>query len=142
MLAFPGVSAGEESACNAGDLGSISGLGRSPGGGKGYLLQYSILENPTDCVVHGVTKSRTQLSDLHFQFSLSSFQSSVDTGLVHTPCFLSLRRDNSPLLRRDTLLCGVERRFVKSREIDRHTETLVLGVHPGSDCDTKQHVRL
>ena len=52
-------SAGKESACNAGDLGSIRGLGRFPGEGKGYLLQYSGLENFTDCIVHGVTKSQT-----------------------------------------------------------------------------------
>ena len=44
--AFPGNSAGKESACNGGDLGSIPGLGRSPGGGHGNLLQYSWLENP------------------------------------------------------------------------------------------------
>ena len=49
-----------------GDLGSISGLGRSPGEGKGYLLQYFGLENSMDCIIHGVTKSRTQLSDFHF----------------------------------------------------------------------------
>ena len=55
----PGGSAGEESACNAGDLGLIPGLGRSPGEGKGYPLQYSGLENSRDCIVHGVTKSRT-----------------------------------------------------------------------------------
>ena len=55
----PGGSAGKESACNAGDLGSIPGLGRSPGEGKGYPLQYSGLENFMDCIVHGVTKSRT-----------------------------------------------------------------------------------
>ena len=60
-------SAGKESACNAGDLGSIPGLGRSPGEGNGYPLQYSGLENSMDCTVHGVTKSRTQLSDFHFQ---------------------------------------------------------------------------
>ena len=52
-------SAGKESACNAGDLGSIPRLGRSPGEGKGYPLQYSGLENSTDCIVHGVTKSQT-----------------------------------------------------------------------------------
>ena len=51
-----------------GDLGSISGLGRSPGKGKGYLLQYSGLENSMDCIVHGVAKNRTQLSDFHFHF--------------------------------------------------------------------------
>ena len=44
-LGFPDSSAGKESACNAGDLGLIPGLGRSPGEGKGYPLQYSGLEN-------------------------------------------------------------------------------------------------
>ena len=46
-----------------GDLGSIPGLGRSPGEGKDYLLQYSGLENPMDSIVDGVAKSRTRLSD-------------------------------------------------------------------------------
>ena len=54
------------SACNAGDLGSIPGLGGSPGEGKGYPLQYSGLENSRDCRVHGVAKGRTRLSDFHF----------------------------------------------------------------------------
>ena len=62
-LGFPWGSAGKESACNAGDLDSIPGLGRSPGEGKGYPLQYSGLENSIDCIVHGVAKSRTRLSD-------------------------------------------------------------------------------
>ena len=48
------------------DLGSISGLGRSPGEGKGYPLQYSGLENTMDYVVHGAAKSQTQLSDFNF----------------------------------------------------------------------------
>ena len=48
-----------------GDLGSILGLERSPGEGKGYPFQYSGLENSMECIVHGVTKSRTRLSDLH-----------------------------------------------------------------------------
>ena len=56
---LPGGSAGKESACNVGDLGSIPGLGRSPGEGNGYPFQYSGLESSMDCVVHGVTKSRT-----------------------------------------------------------------------------------
>ena len=59
FLDFPCGSAGKESACNAGDLGSIPGLGRSPGEGKGYPLKYSGLENSMDCIVHGVTKSGT-----------------------------------------------------------------------------------
>ena len=62
---FPGVSAGKESACNAGDLGSIPGLGRSPGEWKGYPLQHSGLENSMDSIVHGVAKSQTRLSDFH-----------------------------------------------------------------------------
>ena len=59
-------SAGKESACNVGDLGLIPGLGRSPGEGKGYPLQYSGLENSIDCIVHGVAKNRTWLSGFHF----------------------------------------------------------------------------
>ena len=58
-----GSSAGKESACNAGDLGSIPGLGRSPREGKGYPLQHSGLKNTIDCIVHGVAKSQTWLSD-------------------------------------------------------------------------------
>ena len=58
-MGFPDSSTGKESACNVGDLGSFSGLGRTPGEGKGYPLQYSGLENSMDCIVHGVTKSPT-----------------------------------------------------------------------------------
>ena len=97
-MGFPGGLAGKESACNSGNLGSIPGyplqlswaslvaqlvknppamqetwvpsLGweDSPGEGNGYLLQYSDLENSVDCIVHGVTKSWTQLSKFHFHF--------------------------------------------------------------------------
>ena len=56
---FPCGLVGKESTCNAGDLGLIPGLRRSPGEGKGYPLQYSGLENSMDCVVHGVSKSQT-----------------------------------------------------------------------------------
>ena len=59
----PCSSAGEESTCNVGDMGSIPELGRSPGEGKGHPLQYSGLENSINCVVHGVTKSWTRLSN-------------------------------------------------------------------------------
>ena len=57
---------GKESACNAGDLGLIPRLGRSPEEGKGYPLQYSGLENSMNCIVHGVAKNRTQLSSFIF----------------------------------------------------------------------------
>ena len=63
---FPCGSAGKESTCNVGDLGSIPGSGRSPGEGKGYPLQYSGLEDSMNCIVLGVTKSQTRLSDFHF----------------------------------------------------------------------------
>ena len=56
-------SAGKESACNAGDLGSIPRLGRSPGEENGYPFQYSGLENSVDSIVHGVANNRTQLSN-------------------------------------------------------------------------------
>ena len=65
--AFPGGSNGKESACNAGDPGSIPGLGRSPGEGNGNALQYSCLENPTDRGAWWTTvlgsQSRTRLTD-------------------------------------------------------------------------------
>ena len=60
---FPCGSTGKEPTCNAGDLGLIPGLGRSPGEGKGYTLQYSGLENSMDYIVRGVTKSWTRLSE-------------------------------------------------------------------------------
>ena len=65
---FPGGSDGKESACSAGDMGSISGSGRSSGEGNGYPFQYSCLENLMDrgaweVTVDGVAKIRTQLSN-------------------------------------------------------------------------------
>ena len=75
FLGFPGGSDSKESTCNVGDLGLIPGLGRSPGEGNGYPLQYSCLENSMDrgawqAPVHGVAKSWTQLSDFHFHLML------------------------------------------------------------------------
>ena len=67
-MGFPCGSAGKESTCNVGDLALIPGLGRSPREGEGYPPQDSGLENPMDCIVHGVAKSRTQLRDFHFHF--------------------------------------------------------------------------
>ena len=77
-MSFPGSSAGKESSCNVGDLGSIPGLERSPGEGNGYPLQYSGLENSMD---YTVAKSWTRLSDFHFHFDLRVFFSSP-TGLT------------------------------------------------------------
>ena len=72
-MGFPGGSDGKESACKARDLDSIPGLGRFPGEGNGYPLQYSCLENPMDrgawwATVHGITQSRIRLSDWHWVY--------------------------------------------------------------------------
>ena len=85
FLGFPRGSAGKESACNVGDLGSIPELGRSPAEGKGYPLQYSGLENSMDCVVLGVAKSdmTEQLS-----FSLSNNKVIRGTNSLHVTLYL------------------------------------------------------
>ena len=64
-----GGSEVKASASNVGDLGSISGSGRSSGEGKGYPLQYSGLENSMDSIVYGITKSWTRLNNFHFTHS-------------------------------------------------------------------------
>ena len=85
FLGFPCGSAGKESArddlgwINVVDLGWIPGLGRSPGEGKGYPLQYSGLENSMDCIVRGVAKSLTRLSEFHFHFQPSAHMNCWDS---------------------------------------------------------------
>ena len=64
-MGFPAGSVVKNLPTNAGDTGSISDLGRSPGEGKGYPFQYSGLENSMDCKVLGVAKSLTRLNDFH-----------------------------------------------------------------------------
>ena len=98
---FPSGSDGKESACNAGDLSLIPGLGGPPGEGKGYPLQYSSLENSRDYTVHGVTKSQTWLSDFHFQGvgRRSWFILPMDAQLQHS----SLKRIFLPLNYFDSL---------------------------------------
>ena len=66
FLGFPCGTAGKESVCNVGDLGSIHGSGRSPVEGKCYPLQCFGLEKSMDCRIHGVAKSQTWLSDFCF----------------------------------------------------------------------------
>ena len=68
-MGFPCGSAGKESTCSMGDLGSIPGLGRSPRVGKGYPFQYSDLENSMDCI-----DTQTWLSDFHFHSAYRAFQ--------------------------------------------------------------------
>ena len=99
FLAFSCGSTSKESTCNAGDPGSIPGLGRSPGEGKGYPLQYSGLENSIDCIVHGVTKSWTRLSDFHFHFSIQLKKKKKEVHIAVQPLpfqiFLILRNWHS-----------------------------------------------
>ena len=104
LSGFPGSSVGKESACNAGDLGLIPGLGRSPGEGKGYPLQYSSLENSIDCSPWGL-----QESDRTEQLSLSiSPQPKLSSQLFSKRCRLPHDRSLQPRPRRSCLqlLCG------------------------------------
>ena len=87
FLGLPCGLAGKESACSVGDLGSIPGLERFPGEGKGYPLQCSALENSMDFTVHGIAKSWTRLSDFHFTY--------IQSG---TQCWDTLRNQTKYLL--------------------------------------------
>ena len=97
-----GGSDGKETTCNAGDLGSIPGLGRSPGEGNGYPLQYSCLENSMDRgdwqgTGHGVTKSWTQLSNFHLLLIIVSCKAAVcKHSSKHCTCTALTNRPNDP----------------------------------------------
>ena len=96
IMVFPGSSVGKESACNAGDPGSIPEMERYPGEGNGYPLQYSCLGNPMDrgawpAIVHGVPKSRTQLTEWHViwithKYMLNYSHFSVISTIHHHHC--------------------------------------------------------
>ena len=109
LLGFPGSSVHKESACNAGDLDSIPGLGRSSGEEIGYSLQDSGLENSMDqgvwqATVHGVTKSQTQLSDFLLTSKPSGiieYQKNQDQGKT---CLI--QTENSPQAIIDSLGCA------------------------------------
>ena len=114
LLTLSGFSGGSEvkaSACNAGDLGSVPGSRRSPGEGNGNPLQYPCLENHMDggawwATVHGVTKSRTQLSDFAFTFHI----------------FLTLSRD----IYQDICVCSLSAYILYARiYVDRHMCTYI-----------------
>ena len=85
-MGFPCGSAGKESVCNVGDPGSVPGLGRSLGEGNSYPLQYSGLENSMDCIVHGVAKSQTRLSEFNFQYTHTHkhIHTNTDSTYTHT----------------------------------------------------------
>ena len=115
FLGFSCGSAGKESACSVGDLGSIPGLGRSPGEGKGYPLQCSGLENYMDSVVHGVAKSWTQLSNFHFIRSYGP--SLLLLFFIHCDdfCGMSVQLDYSPQLFDHTLTYMLLWKFVQMK---------------------------
>ena len=92
-MGFPDSSVGKESVCNAGDPGSIPGSGRSSGEGIGYPLQYSGLEDSIDCIVHGVTESRTRLSHFHFLNSIAMNKASGGDG-IPAELFQILKEDH------------------------------------------------
>ena len=126
---MPCGSAGNESAYNVGDLGSIPGLGRSPGEGKGYPF----LENSMDCIAHGVMKSWTQLNDFHFIYG----------GCVELWCWRRLlrvpwtaRRSNQPILKEISPGISLEGIMLKLKlqhfghlmqRVDSLERTLMLG---------------
>ena len=85
-MGFPGGSAGKESPCNVGEVGLIPGLGRSPGEANGYPGEKTILAWRKDCIVHGVAKTQTRLSNFHFHFlgQEVSFQNLVGKKLERT----------------------------------------------------------
>ena len=72
-MGFPCGSVGKESTCNVGEMDSIPGLGRYPGEGKGYPLQYSGLENSMECTVHGFAKSQDTTEQRSLTQPLSAF---------------------------------------------------------------------
>ena len=109
---YPCGLAGKESTCNTADLGSIPGLGRSPGEGKGYPLQYSGLENSMDYTVCGVTKSQTRLSDFHVHV--------LETKVSHTALYSQPKKKQKQNPRHRVFL------FVKSGTLQLQRETAHL----------------
>ena len=140
-MGFPGGSEVKASDSNTGDLGSIPGLGRSPGEGNGTPLQYSCLENPMDrgawwAAVHGVAKSRTRLSD----FTSSNFcchgfffcKFARERRNAEVFCLLLLHISSSAVELQYQCL-----RVVREEESEAGTslsETLVLLCHALSPC--------
>ena len=124
-MSFPGGSEVKAAACNAGDMGLIPGLGRSPGERNGNPLQYSRLENSMDrgawwATVHGVAKSRTRLSD--FTHSLTH----AKAGPLEKPSLCKLYthfsfypHSNSEL---DTIIMSYLKRKPKCKELT-HTQS-------------------
>ena len=146
---FPGGSDSKDSACNVEDLGLIPGLGRSPGWGHGYPLQYSCLENSMDrgawwATLHGVAMSQTRLKQLalhthitfivHFIFLLLLHQLHLRSSDIRS------RRLGTPALNgllyfwplfsqhRRALFCGYHPQTTRNRHCSQGPHLLVLGI--------------
>ena len=96
-MGFPCGSADKEFTWNMGDVGPVPGLGRSPGEGNGQPLQYSSLENFMDCIVHGVSKNQTWLSNFHFYCDLkdSGKELNDNAWLMSLGCLCYLTRSQN-----------------------------------------------
>ena len=122
--------AGKESACNAEYLALIPGLGRSPGEGNGYSLQYSGLENSMDGTVHGVTKSQTQLSDFQFQRREYFINYQIKKHVNFQMFNLDLEKAEEPEIKLPTSVGSS-----KKQESSRKTSTSALLTMPKAfDC--------
>ena len=109
---FPDSSVGKESACSAGDPGLIPGSGRSVGEGIGYPLQSSGLENSMDCIVHGVTKSWTWLSNFHFDLEHQNGLLGESGDWEETELIYCFGKSNKSFLGPEKKVCkGKERGF-------------------------------
>ena len=128
---FPDGSDGKESVCNAGDLSSIPGSGRSPGEGNVYLFRYTCLENPMDrgvwrTVVHGVAKNRTQLSNWHFHFFIGTCHlplQGLNQVLLYPLTFNTPWKELRVEKRNETLCSG---KNWKNRSSDRYFQKPIL----------------
>ena len=120
FLGFSCGSAGKESACNVGDVSSITRLERSAGEGKGYPLQYSGLESSMDCRVHPVRNSRTELNDFHFHFHLDgTIVNSILHGyMVNTFLPQFLNEISTPA----SILCNIVLKFLGTAKIKTKNE--------------------
>ena len=125
-------SVGKESACNARDPSLIPGLGRSPGEGQGYPLQYSGLENSMDYTVRGVAKSWTRLSHFHFHFVPEGEGKTCAGGSLQAGCLwkpeggMSHQKDSAALPAERTTLGQEKRKATVSSHVQKGKTKMLL----------------